>query len=96
MILDGPNHILQTTYLELPDELVAIVLDEISGKIAACSSSLVHVYKPYGRDEGALRVRVVNRVPGLDHYSLSMLVVPPMPPPCNEQRDDPYTFMGPG
>lgn len=95
MILDGPNHILQTTYLELPDELVAIVLDEISGKIAACSSSLVHVYKPYGRDEGALRVREVNRARGLAHCSLSMIVVPPMPPSHHEQRDHPYTFVGP-
>ena len=56
IILDGPNSILQTIYLELSDELIAIVLDELSGKVAAASSSTVHVYKPYGRDEGALRV----------------------------------------
>ncbi|KAF2426534.1 WD repeat protein-like protein [Tothia fuscella] len=55
VILDGPNNILQTTYHELPDELVAIVFDEISGKVATASASTVHVYKPYGRDEGALR-----------------------------------------
>jgi len=57
IILDGPDHVLQTTYQELPDELIAIVFDEISGKIAAASTSTVHVYKPYGREEGALRVR---------------------------------------
>lgn len=55
VILDAPDHVLQTTYQELPDELVAIVFDEISGKIAAASASAVHVYKPYGREEGALR-----------------------------------------
>jgi hypothetical protein len=56
VVLDGPDHILQTTYLELPDELVAVVFDELSGKIATASPSTVHIYKPYGRDEGALRV----------------------------------------
>ena len=55
VILDAPDHVLQTTYQELPDELVAIIFDEISGKIAAASASTVHVYKPYGHDEGALR-----------------------------------------
>lgn len=55
VILDAPDHVLQTTYQELPEELVAIIFDEISGKIAAASASTVHVYKPYGRDEGALR-----------------------------------------
>jgi hypothetical protein len=56
VVLDGPNHVLQTTYLELPDELIAIVFDELSGKIAMASPSTVHIYKPYGRDEGELRV----------------------------------------
>ena len=46
IVLDGPNSILQTTYLELPDELVAITFDEISGKIALASKSHVYVYKP--------------------------------------------------
>ena len=55
VILDGPNSILQTTYFEEHDELVAIAFDELSGKIAAASASTVHVYKPYGRDEGELR-----------------------------------------
>lgn len=34
---------------------MAIIFDELSGKIAAASASTVHVYRPYGRDEGALR-----------------------------------------
>ncbi|RDI89534.1 hypothetical protein Vi05172_g77 [Venturia inaequalis] len=55
VVLDAPNHVLQTTYLELPDELVAVAFDELSGKIATATSSTVHVYKPYGRDEGELR-----------------------------------------
>lgn len=56
MILDGPTSLLQTTYQESPDELVAVVFDEISGKIAAASAKQVHIYRPYGQDEGALRV----------------------------------------
>lgn len=34
---------------------MAIAFDELSGKIAAASARTVHVYKPYGREEGALR-----------------------------------------
>jgi hypothetical protein len=56
VLLDSPNNVLQTTYVELPDELLAIVIDEISGKIAACSESLVHVYKPDGYYQGSPRV----------------------------------------
>ncbi|KAF2403852.1 hypothetical protein EJ06DRAFT_488764 [Trichodelitschia bisporula] len=55
VILDGPHNVVQTTYLEVSDQFVAIAFDELSGKIAAASGSTVHVYKPYGRDEGALQ-----------------------------------------
>ncbi|KAF2674851.1 WD repeat protein-like protein [Microthyrium microscopicum] len=55
VVLDGPNSVLQTTYTDLPDELVAIVIDELSGKIAAASSNLVHVYKPDGYFQGSPR-----------------------------------------
>ncbi|KAF2091359.1 hypothetical protein K490DRAFT_31122 [Saccharata proteae CBS 121410] len=55
IILGGPRTLLQTTYHEDEDNLVAVVLDEASGKIAVASPKAVHVYKPYGLDEGALR-----------------------------------------
>jgi len=56
IILDGPNHVLQTTYHETEDDLVAVVLDEATGKIATCTDAIIHVYKPYGQDEGAVNV----------------------------------------
>ncbi|QDS72950.1 hypothetical protein FKW77_008419 [Venturia effusa] len=55
VVLDSPNHVLQTTYLDIPDELIAIVFDESSGKIATATTSTIHIYKPYGRDEGELK-----------------------------------------
>ena len=36
------------------------MFDELSGKIATASPSTVHIYKPYGRDEGELRVGDIN------------------------------------
>jgi hypothetical protein len=52
--------VLQTTYTDLPTELVAIAIDEISGKIAACSASLVYVYKPNTTDPEHPRVRWIK------------------------------------
>ncbi|KAL1614331.1 regulator of (H+)-ATPase in vacuolar membrane [Diplodia seriata] len=52
VILDGPRHIIQTTYTEDEGNLVAVVLDEPSGKIAAASKTAVYVYKPHGLDIG--------------------------------------------
>ena len=33
------------------------MIDEATGKIAICSSEEVHIYKPYGKKEGALKAR---------------------------------------
>ncbi|KAH8816301.1 WD repeat protein-like protein [Xylogone sp. PMI_703] len=54
IILDGADGIVQTIYNE-GTELSAIAIDEGSGKIAICAGSGVHVYKPYGEDENALK-----------------------------------------
>ncbi|KAF2003615.1 hypothetical protein P154DRAFT_617532 [Amniculicola lignicola CBS 123094] len=55
IILDRPNHVLQTIYIDEESELDAIALDENTGKIATCSPSTVYIYQPYGQDEGAIK-----------------------------------------
>ncbi|KAI9674117.1 MAG: regulator of (H+)-ATPase in vacuolar membrane [Caeruleum heppii] len=55
VILAGPTQILQTIYHDDPRELEAVVVDEESGKIAACDQDSVHIYRPHGQEEGALR-----------------------------------------
>lgn len=56
MILDGAGTILQTIYEDDTTGLTAIAVDETSGKIATSTGPNVHIYQPYGLDEGALRV----------------------------------------
>lgn len=56
IILDSPNHVLQTTYIDEESELEAVALDENTGKIATCSTRHIYVYQPYGQDEGAIKV----------------------------------------
>lgn len=57
VILDGPQNLLQTIYLDNEDDLQAVAFDEDSGKIAAASRTEVHIYRPGGKAEGVLRVR---------------------------------------
>ena len=56
MVLTRPDAILQTIYDDDETELDAIAIDEASGKIATCTGNTVRVYRPYGLDEGALKV----------------------------------------
>jgi hypothetical protein len=37
-------------------ELEAVVLDEGTGKLAACSTQHIYIYQPYGQDEGVVKV----------------------------------------
>ncbi|KAL8652424.1 MAG: hypothetical protein Q9210_002691 [Variospora velana] len=55
MILGGPNHLLQTIYHEGCPALLAVTIDETTGKIATASSQEVYVYRPYGKQEGLLK-----------------------------------------
>ena len=55
-ILSGPRKLLQTIYLEESNPLDAVTFDKDTGNIATCSGSTVYLYRPYGRDEGALKV----------------------------------------
>lgn len=59
MILDGPNNLIQTIYPEECRALLAVTIDDITGKIAAASSNKVYIYRPYGKEDGSLRVIAV-------------------------------------
>ncbi|KAI4094480.1 MAG: hypothetical protein LQ344_002229 [Seirophora lacunosa] len=63
MILGGPNNLLQTIYHEGCPALVAIAIDEITGKIATASSQEIHVYRPYGKQEGLLKWSLQCAIP---------------------------------
>jgi hypothetical protein len=56
VVLENPTAPLQTVYDEDTSFLVAIAIDEATGKIATCTENAVRVYSPYGQDEGALKV----------------------------------------
>lgn len=56
IILDSPRSLLQTIYLEDERELETVQVDDESGRIATCARSTGYIYKPYGQDEGALKV----------------------------------------
>ena len=56
VILGGPHELLQTIYHDEHSELDAVAIDEATGKIATCSFNEVTIYKPYGREEGVLKV----------------------------------------
>ena len=56
VILGGPHELLQTIYHDENLALDAVAIDEATGKIATCSFNEVTIYKPYGREEGVLKV----------------------------------------
>ncbi|KAL8719086.1 MAG: hypothetical protein Q9225_003864 [Loekoesia sp. 1 TL-2023] len=55
VILNGPNNLLQTIYHEDCHALLAITIDEVTGKIATASSTEIYVYRPYGKEEGLVK-----------------------------------------
>ncbi|KNG49742.1 wd repeat-containing protein [Stemphylium lycopersici] len=56
IVLDRPNHVLQTLYIDEEFELEAVAIDEGTGKLAVCSTRHIYIYRPYGQDEGAIKV----------------------------------------
>lgn len=56
IILQGPNDLLQTITHGEDDSLSAVAVDASTGKIATSNGREVFVYRPGGRDVGALRV----------------------------------------
>lgn len=77
MILGGPHSLIQTIYDDQLLALEAVVIDEATGKIAVCSSEEVHIYKPYGKKEGALKVRsaTCNSRPSCEVLTNSTVVI---------------------
>ena len=78
VILTGPRQLLQTIYHDDHDILDGVALDEASGKIAVCCGSTIHVYRPYGLDIGALRVRIDRswlEVLTIDAYAVGATVL---------------------
>jgi hypothetical protein len=56
VILSAPQAILQTVYDDDTTPLEAIAVDEVSGKIACCTRTVVRIYSPYGLEENLLKV----------------------------------------
>ncbi|KAK3343812.1 RAVE protein 1 C terminal-domain-containing protein [Lasiosphaeria hispida] len=54
-ILGDADTLLQTVYDDDEEPLEGIALDEASGKIAVCTRRAVRIYRPFGREEDALR-----------------------------------------
>ncbi|KIV94793.1 hypothetical protein PV10_02525 [Exophiala mesophila] len=74
VILTGPQTILQTIYVDSVEDLVAVTIDESSGRIALCDEDNVYIYKPLGREDGVLRwvqVQELDNPPSLKLTSLS-------------------------
>jgi len=57
VVLDRADHVLQTIYIDEESDLEAVALDEATGKFAACSNKHIFIYRPYGQDEGSVKVR---------------------------------------
>jgi hypothetical protein len=57
-VLDRPNHVIQTIYIDEESELEAVTIDSCIGKIAVCSMKNIYIYQPYGQDEGFVKVRL--------------------------------------
>lgn len=59
ILLRGPNDLIQSISHGDSDHLEAVSISEASGKIAACTNSTIFIYKPYGLEEGDLKVRLL-------------------------------------
>ncbi|KAL8949154.1 MAG: hypothetical protein Q9222_004719 [Ikaeria aurantiellina] len=55
MILRGPHDLVQTIYHEACPALVAVIIDENTGKIATASATEVFIYSPYEHHEELLK-----------------------------------------
>lgn len=60
IILGGPDNLIQTIYHDNSVGFDAVSVDKLSGKIAISNEEEIYVYRPYGRDEGILKVAHVS------------------------------------
>ncbi|KAL9638370.1 MAG: hypothetical protein Q9204_001528 [Flavoplaca sp. TL-2023a] len=63
MIFSGPHDLVQTIYHEDDEGLVAVAIDENSGKIATANSCEVLIYRPYGKEDGLLKWSLQCTIP---------------------------------
>ncbi|KAL8736926.1 MAG: hypothetical protein Q9181_002191 [Wetmoreana brouardii] len=72
MILSGPRDLLQTIYLEESSALIAVTVNEATGKIATASTKEIYLYGPYGQEEGWSLQSIIRREEQeLEHVTLS-------------------------
>lgn len=50
-------------YHEASLPLGSVAIDEATGKIAISNSQDIYIYRPYGREEGALKVNTMSKLP---------------------------------
>ncbi|UPX15395.1 regulator of (H+)-ATPase in vacuolar membrane [Ascochyta rabiei] len=55
VILDRPNHVIQTIYMDDEEALEAVALDQGTGKLAACSTRHMYIYQPYSVEYGVYK-----------------------------------------
>lgn len=92
MILDSPNHVVQTIYIDEEDELEAVCLDENTGKIAVCSARNIYIHHPYGVDYEVVKVgEALVRPEGM---LTDAVVSPGQHVAARQQRFNHHTFMG--
>ena len=63
VILGGPHDLIQTVYNDEFSTLDAITIDEATGKIAIASPEEIHIYNPFGKEEGVLRWSLESSLP---------------------------------
>ncbi|KAL8859597.1 MAG: hypothetical protein Q9178_003996 [Gyalolechia marmorata] len=63
IIFSGPDNLVQTIYNNDCEALTALSIDEASGKIATASSREIHVYRPYGKEDGLLKWSLQCAIP---------------------------------
>ena len=56
VILGGPHDLIQTIYHDDYSTFDAVTIDDSTGKIAVCTTQQIYIYRPYGKNEGLLRV----------------------------------------
>lgn len=54
-ILTGPCNLVQTIYQDECNVFESVVFSDSTGRIATCDTKSVYIYRPYGREEGALK-----------------------------------------
>lgn len=78
IILGSPNEILQSITLDDDSQFTAVTIDDVTGKIAASTGSVVYVYHPYDQDIGALKVGDDQQNPATT-ANMGQVVTPALP-----------------